>query len=70
MIKLRGRENVSDSFVSIHQLISNPNSITDIHKVKLDIPYMVLITCKKCRDFSYLTSEALGNLTNFGFECP
>jgi RNase P subunit RPR2 len=30
---------------------------------------MVLITCKKCGDISYLTSEGLGNLTDFGFKC-
>jgi hypothetical protein len=30
---------------------------------------MVLITCKKCGDVSYLTSEGLGNLTDFGFKC-
>jgi hypothetical protein len=27
----------------------------------------VLITCKKCGDINYLTSEALGNLTDFGY---
>jgi hypothetical protein len=30
---------------------------------------MVIITSKKCGDISYLTSEALGNLTDFGFKC-
>jgi hypothetical protein len=29
---------------------------------------MVLITCKKCGDINYLTSKALGNLTDFGFK--
>jgi hypothetical protein len=29
----------------------------------------VLITYKKCGDINYLTSEALGNLTDFGFKC-
>ena len=29
---------------------------------------MVLITCKKCGDISYPTSEGLGNLTDFGFK--
>jgi RNase P subunit RPR2 len=38
-------------------------------KVRLDIPYMVLITCKKCKDINYLTSKASGNLTDFGYKC-
>ena len=25
--------------------------------------------CKKCGDINYLTSKALGNLTDFGFKC-
>jgi tetratricopeptide (TPR) repeat protein len=33
----------------------------------LDPNYVVLITCKKCGDINYLTSEALDNLTDF--EC-
>ena len=39
------------------------------YSISLDIPYVVLITCKKCGDINYLTSEALGNLTDFGFKC-
>ena len=30
---------------------------------------MVPITCKKCGDINYLTSEALDNLTDFGYKC-
>jgi hypothetical protein len=30
---------------------------------------MVLMTCKKCRDINYLTSETVGNLTDFGYKC-
>jgi hypothetical protein len=30
---------------------------------------MVLITCEKCGGINYLTPEALGNLTDFGFKC-
>jgi hypothetical protein len=35
----------------------------------LNIPYMVVNACKKCGDIKYLTSEALGNLTDFGYKC-
>jgi hypothetical protein len=38
-------------------------------KYILDIQYVVLITRKKCGDINYLTSEALGNLTDFGLKC-
>jgi phage FluMu protein Com len=31
---------------------------------------MVVITCKECGDINYLTSEALGNLTDIGAKCP
>jgi hypothetical protein len=30
---------------------------------------MVAYSCKKCGDINYLNSEALGNLTDFGFKC-
>jgi RNase P subunit RPR2 len=43
--------------------------ITYFIKYNLDIPYMVLITCKNCGDINYLTSEALGNVTDFGYKC-
>jgi tetratricopeptide (TPR) repeat protein len=35
----------------------------------LDPNYVVLITCKKRGDINYLTSEALDNLTDFGYKC-
>jgi hypothetical protein len=30
---------------------------------------MVVITCKECGELEYLTSKALGNLTDFGYKC-
>ena len=30
---------------------------------------MVQLTCKKCGGINYLTSETLGNLTDFGYKC-
>jgi hypothetical protein len=30
---------------------------------------MVVYTCKKCGELDYLTSKALGDLTDFGFKC-
>jgi hypothetical protein len=30
---------------------------------------MVVYTCKKCGGLNYLTSEALGNLTDFSHKC-
>jgi RNase P subunit RPR2 len=41
----------------------------DYIRYNLNILYVVLITCKKCGDINYLTSEALGNLTDFGYKC-
>lgn len=43
--------------------------ITCLIRYILNILFMVLITCKKCGDINYLTSEALGNLTDFGYKC-
>jgi phage FluMu protein Com len=31
---------------------------------------MVLITCKKCGELDYYTSQAFCNLTDFGYKCP
>jgi RNase P subunit RPR2 len=44
-------------------------SVDVLDKVETDHSYMVLITCKKCGDINYLTSKALGNLTDFGYKC-
>ena len=41
----------------------------DYIRYNLNILYVVLITCKKFGDINYLTSEALGNLTDFGYKC-
>jgi RNase P subunit RPR2 len=30
---------------------------------------MALITCKKCGDISYVASEKLGSVTDFGYKC-
>jgi RNase P subunit RPR2 len=35
----------------------------------LNIHNVVLITCKKCGDINYLTTETVGNLTDFSFKC-
>jgi RNase P subunit RPR2 len=42
---------------------------TSLIKYNLNILYVVLITCKKCGDINYLTSETLGNVTDFGYKC-
>jgi hypothetical protein len=38
-------------------------------KYNLDIPYVVLITCKKCGELNYLTSKAFCNISDFGAKC-
>jgi phage FluMu protein Com len=30
---------------------------------------MVVYSCKKCGELNYLTSDALGNVTDFGAKC-
>ena len=43
--------------------------LTSLIRYNFSIHYVVLITCKKCADINYLNSEALSNLTDFGFKC-
>ncbi len=38
-------------------------------KYNLNIPRMFTYACKKCGELNYLTSETLGNLTDFSYEC-
>jgi len=38
-------------------------------RYSLNVQYVALITCKKCGDISYVASEKLGNVTNFGYKC-
>jgi hypothetical protein len=33
------------------------------------LDYVALLTCKKCGDINYLTTETVGNLTDFSFKC-
>ena len=40
-------------------------SVTVFDICNLDIPSMVLITCKKCGELDYYTSKAFCNLTDF-----
>jgi hypothetical protein len=35
----------------------------------MNIPIMVLITCKKCGELNYLTPYVFCNLTDFGYKC-
>jgi RNase P subunit RPR2 len=51
------------------EIIKKIVGVTVLHKVQSEYSYMVLITCKKCGDINYLTSEALGKLTDFGYKC-
>jgi phage FluMu protein Com len=34
-----------------------------------NIPRMVMYTCKKCGELSYLTPHAFWNITDFGAKC-
>jgi hypothetical protein len=43
-------------------------SVNVFDKVPSTYFFMVLITCKKCGDINYLTSETLGNLIDFGYK--
>jgi RNase P subunit RPR2 len=43
--------------------------MTSLIRYNLDIHYVVLITCKKCGDISYVASEKLGNVTDFDYKC-
>ena len=38
-------------------------------KYLLNIPYMVLITCKKCGELNYLTPHTFWNISDFGARC-
>jgi phage FluMu protein Com len=42
----------------------------EILKVETDIPLMVEITCKECKESIYLTPHAFWNITDFGAKCP
>jgi RNase P subunit RPR2 len=35
----------------------------------LNIHNVILITCKKCGDISYLNSVTSGSVTDFGYKC-
>jgi RNase P subunit RPR2 len=44
-------------------------SVNVLDKVQSDHSYMVLITCKKCGEYRYLTPHAFWNITDFGAKC-
>ena len=44
-------------------------SVNVLDKVQSDHSYMVLITCKKCKESIYLTPHASWNITDFGAKC-
>jgi hypothetical protein len=43
--------------------------VMSLIKYKLNIPFMVVYTCKKCRELNYLTPHAFWNITDFGAKC-
>jgi phage FluMu protein Com len=43
--------------------------VTVPHKVLLDIPCMVVYSCKKCGELNYLTPHAFWNIADFDAKC-
>lgn len=43
--------------------------VSVIDKVQTNIPFMVVYTCKKCRELNYLTPHAFWNITDFCAKC-
>jgi hypothetical protein len=43
--------------------------VTVPHKVLLDIPCMVVYSCKKCGELNYLTPHAFWNIAEFDAKC-
>jgi hypothetical protein len=43
--------------------------LTSLIKDNLDIPFMVVYTCKKCGELNYLTPHAFWNIADFGAKC-
>jgi hypothetical protein len=40
-------------------------ALVSLIKYKLNIPFMVVYTCKKCGELNYLTPHAFWNITDF-----
>jgi predicted nucleic-acid-binding Zn-ribbon protein len=45
-------------------------SVNVIDIVQSEYPFMVVITCKECKESIYLTPHAFWNITDFGAKCP
>jgi phage FluMu protein Com len=43
--------------------------VTVLHKVFLDIPCMVVYSCKKCSELNYLTPHAFWTIADFDAKC-
>jgi hypothetical protein len=57
--------------VSVKLLYSTDpdSSVTSLIKYFLNIPFMVIIICKKCSEPNSLTPHAYWNITDFGAKC-
>jgi hypothetical protein len=56
--------------MSYHVITSVSLALTSLIKYFLNIPFMVIYTCKNCGELNYLTPHAFWNLTDFGAKCP
>jgi Zn finger protein HypA/HybF involved in hydrogenase expression len=50
--------------------MSYSDMINVIDIVLLNIPFMVVITCRECCELIYVTPHAFWNITDFGYKCP
>jgi hypothetical protein len=51
------------------EIISMPQALPLFVKYFPDILFMVVYSCMKCGELSYLTPHAFWNITNFGAKC-